>query len=184
MRIQVFTIAASLSVAACSTLTYQEPTSGQRARVRFVTDSNEVSVLRTYGDGNCATNEVEWLRLRNGPLLNSSPRRLGMPLWSYHANAAKEVYVETNKKIYGIFQGGEYTGVRTYLCGTPFSYSFQENSDYEVRFKWAPKECRVTVSQVADNQKGFELQELATFSNQATEANKGCLAAFNKPRLY
>lgn len=184
MRLSIFAIMASLFVTACSTLTYQEPTAGQRARVRFVTDSSSVSVLRTYGDENCSTNEVEWLRLRNGPLLNSSPKRLGIPLWNYHDNAAKEVYVEADKQINGLFQGGEPTGIKVYLCGTPFTYSFQAHSDYEVRFRWAPKECRVTIAQVVDTQKGLELQEVAAFSNQATEANKGCIAAFNMKRLY
>jgi hypothetical protein len=186
MRLQLFTIAVSLSVAACSTLTYQEPTSGQRARVRFVTDSDSsvVSVLRTYSDENCANNEADWMKLRNGQLLNSSPRRLGIPLWSYHENAGKEVYVEANKEIHGLFHGNEIFGGGTYSCGVPFSSSFKEHSDYEVRFKWAPKACRVTISQVVSSPKGFELRELATFSNQATEVNKGCLAAFRKLRLY
>lgn len=184
MRLQAFAIATSLFVSGCSSLTYQEPITGQRARVRFITDSNDVSVLRTYGDENCTTNEVEWLRLRNGMLLNSSPRRLGMPLWSYHDNAAKEVYVEANRSIYGLFQGGESINAKVYLCGTPFEYSFQDQTDYEVRFKWAPKECRVTISKFVNNREDFELREVATFSNQTTEANKGCLAAFKKPRLY
>ncbi|MFC5708203.1 hypothetical protein [Aeromonas eucrenophila] len=184
MRFPSITILASLSIAACSTLTYQEPQTGPLARVRFVTDSNQISVLRTYGDKNCTTNEVEWLRLRNGMMINSSPKRLGMPLWNYHDNAAKEVFVEANKQIYGLFQGGETTALTTYLCGTPFSYSFQDGADYEVRFKWAPQECRVTIAQIVDGPKGMELREQAAFSNQVNETNKGCLAAFNKPRLY
>lgn len=184
MRFTFVTILATLSITACSTLTYQEPRTGPLARVRFVTDSNEISVLRTYGDKDCSTNEVEWLRLRNGMLVNSSPKRLGMPLWNYHDNAAKEIFVEANKQIYGLFQGGETTALKFYLCGTPFSYSFQEGADYEVRFKWAPKECRVTVAQIVDGSNGMELRELAAFSNQINETNKGCLTAFKKPRLY
>jgi hypothetical protein len=116
--------------------------------------------------------------------INSSPKRLGMPLWNYHDNAAKEVFVEANKQIYGLFQGGETNAVKIYLCGTPFSYSFQEGADYEVRFKWAPQECRVTIAQIADGPTGMELRELAAFSNHVNETNKGCLAAFKKPRLY
>jgi hypothetical protein len=45
-------------------------------------------------------NETEWMRLRDGYLTNSQPKKLGMPLWNYHENAAKEVYVEANKKLH------------------------------------------------------------------------------------
>lgn len=171
-------------ISACSTLVYQEPATGPRARVRFITDSDEISILRTYGDKNCSANEVEWLRLRNGTLVNSSPKRLGMPLWNYHDNAAKEVYVEANKLIYGLFQGGETTFTKTYLCGTPFWYSFEEQADYEVTFKWSRQECHVTVSTIIDGPSGPQLGKLATFSNQINEENRGCLAAFQKRRLY
>ena len=184
MRIATFAILSTLSVAACSTLTYQEPRTGPLARVRFVTDSKDISVFRTYGDMNCSTNEVEWLRLRNGILLNSSPKRLGMPLWTYHDNAAKEVFVEANRQIYGLFEGGETRGITIYSCGTPFSYSFQEGSDYEVRFTWAPQECRVTVVQIVDGRTGLEQRELAAFSNRVNETNKGCLSALMAFRLY
>lgn len=184
MLLRFLSITLPIFASACSTLSYQEPAAGPRARVRFVTDSNEISVLRTYGDKNCSTHESEWIRLRNGMLINSSPKRLGMPLWNYHDNAAKEVYVEANKQIYALFQGGETTSVKVYLCGTPFWYSFDDGADYEVRFKWAPQECRVTVARIADGPTGPELREQAAFSNQLNEENKGCLAAFKKPRLY
>lgn len=184
MRSLILAVATSVFVVGCSTLTYQDPTSGPRARVRFVTDSNEVSVLRTYGDENCSTGEVEWLRLRNGFLLNSSPKRLGIPLWNYHDNAAKELYVEANKTITGLFQGGETTGMKIYRCGTPFTFLFQENFEYEVFFKWARAECRVTISQLVSSQQGIEKKEIAEFSNQTTDINRGCMARFHTPRLY
>lgn len=184
MRFSILAIVAPLFVASCSTIVYQEPAAGPRARVRYVTDSNSVSVLRTYGDENCATNETEWMRLRNGMLLNSSPKRLGMPLWNYHDNAAKEIYVEANKPIHALFHGGETVGLTTYACATPFSFSFNENTDYEVRFKWATKACGVSIFQLIKNPDGVAMQEVATFTNQATGANKGCLARLTEKRLY
>lgn len=177
-------ISGILCITACSTLKYQEPRTGPLARVRFATDSNQISILRTYEDKSCSINETEWLRIRNGYVINSTPKKLGMALWSYHDNAAKEILVDANREIYGLFQGSEVEGNAIYTCGTPFSYSFQENLDYEVFFKWSNKECRVTIAKIIDSPIGFQKQRLAEFSNKINDENKGCLESFEKPRLY
>jgi hypothetical protein len=184
MLLRLFSITLAIFTSACSTLLYQEPTTGSRARVRFVSDSEQISVLRTYEDKNCTTNESEWMRLANHALLNSHPKRLGMPLWNYHDNAAKEVYVEANKSIYALFTGGKRSGATNYSCGVPFWYSFEDGADYEVRFRWAAYGCRVTVAKIDDGSTEPEFLEQASFSNRVNEENKGCLAAFKKQRLY
>ncbi|MGC4405421.1 hypothetical protein [Methyloversatilis sp. MC4-4] len=183
MRLFILVLATSIVTCACSTLVYQEPISGPRARVRFATDSKDISVLRTYSDKNCSTNEAEWMRLRNGVLINASPKRLGISLWRDHENAAKEVYVGAGSPIYGLFIGGEMAENMIYRCGTSFLFTFQDAYDYEVRFRWSRKQCYVTISQISDPQSGAEIKQLAEFTNQVTEANKGCLDAFNAKRF-
>jgi hypothetical protein len=173
-----------LWLAGCASVSYQEPTQGPRARVRFVTTSSQITVLRAYDDVNCAQNEAEWMRLRVGFLVNSSPKTLGIPLSNYHENSAKENYVEANKRIHAMFFGGETVGATTYSCGTPFSFSFSENSDYEVRFQWDPNQCRVTISQLVRKEDSWSLAEVARFDNRANALNRGCLAQFRKTRLY
>lgn len=183
-----FLMFAVLCLTGCATLGYQEPMAGPRARVRFVTTSNEVTVLRAYDDANCTQNESEWMRLRVGVFLNSSPKTLGMPLWNYHKNSAKEVFVEANKQITAMFFSSEtkVTGMMTtyQFCATPFSYSFSENNDYEVKFLWNPRQCQVTISEFVRNGESWSLSEVARFDNKVNESNRGCLEQFKKLRLY
>lgn len=171
----------ALVTTACSTLTYQEPAAGPRARVRFVTDTTAISVLTTYGDKNCSTQSTEWMRLRNGVILTGSPKRLGMPLWKHHDNAAKEVYVEANKTIYATFQSGDTDGKTNYFCAAPFWYSFEDGADYEVAFKWDRQDCGVILSKIVAGSNGPELREQEVFSNRLSADNRGCVAAVRGP---
>lgn len=95
----------SVVVTGCQSLRYEEPMAGPLARVRFVAETKNVTVLRMYDDTHCTTNETEWMRFREGFILRSTPKVLGMPLWRHHKNAAKEVFVEANKLLYGLFVG-------------------------------------------------------------------------------
>jgi hypothetical protein len=186
-------VTVSLRLAGCATLSYQEPAAGSRARVRFVTGPSGITLLRTYDDVNCGGNEVEWMRLRDGFLLNSAPKRLGMPLFSYHQNAAKEVYVRSGKPVYGLFIGSEtqynFSTPRTYIlptpstyiCAVPFSHTFLENSDYEVLFEWSRFDCRVRIFEIVQDETGDHmLKEAADFDNKITEGNRGCVARLKK----
>lgn len=177
-----------LLLSGCASLSYQEPVQGPRARVRFATDTDSLVVLRAYDDMSCNQNETEWMRLRAGYLLNSNPKKLGMPLWKHHENAAKEVYVATNKEMYALFSGGEQLGNTIYSCGVPFSYKFSENTDYEVKFHWNPRNspgaCLTTISQIVQNGSDWDLKEVARFDNQTNDSNRGCLSQFKRARLY
>src|SRR5689334_19410425 len=95
-----------LLLAACATFTYQEPISGPRARVRFVGSSSNSSATAVYNykDPKNCNDESRLMILKNGFLLRSTPRKLGLPLWQhYHENQAKEVYVTAGIPIYYIF---------------------------------------------------------------------------------
>ena len=185
---------------------------GSRARVRFVAETKDVTVLRMYNDTHCTTNETEWMRFRDGFVLRSTPKVLGMPLWRYHKNAAKEVFVEANKLLYGFFVGSKTTFgsvfdfegeqqssshfTRTQLgpgnlnvgtifqCGTPFFFRFSENKDYEVSFRLDRDNCSVVIDQLPGNNDGPIPLEVARFNNRVSESNNGCLAAFRRERLY
>lgn len=176
----IFLLVNVFLLSACSSIVYQEPMSGPRARVRFVTSFTGVALLRAYDDANCSSNEAEWMRLRNGKLFNSTPKRLGMPLWNYSENAAKEVYVDSTKQFNGLMQGSERGGEGIYSCGVPFFFTFLENADYEVFFHWSPKSCHITIAQLIDGTKGVEEKELKVFTNQITEINAGCMKAFKE----
>jgi hypothetical protein len=181
---RLFVALSALLLSGCSALVYQEPTSGPRARVRFVTDSYMITVLRTYSDKNCS-DETEWLRLRNAKIfLNSSPKRLGMPLWRHHEHAAKEVYVATDKPVFGMMQSEDMEYSRIYTCAAPFAYKFQQDVDYEVNFNFSKAQCTVQISKIVQTAKGPRLQQLAEFDNRVQEGSEGCMAAFKKKRLY
>src|SRR5689334_148288 len=197
MRLLPGFLIALLLLTSCSALHYKEPTSGPRARVRFVTDTKEIAVLRAYDDVGCTQNETEWMRLRNGPLITSTRKSLGMPLWKYTDNAAKEVYVDVGRQFNWLFMSADSTlqlspvmlagliPVEVHACGVPFSYTFIENKDYEVSLQWNRTTCRVIVSEVtADSTTGPRLSELTTFTNQLAETNKTCLNQLTKKRLY
>jgi hypothetical protein len=183
----IFIVFVIALLTACTLLKYQEPTQGPRARVRFVTNTSEITVLRTYDDVNCTVNESEWMRLRDGPFFHGSPKTLGLPLWSYHRNAAKEVYVEANKQINGMFFGEDVDHMvlyrALYQCGVPFYFSFKENTDYEVKFHWSRTQCTAAVSQFVRNGENWSLLELARFDNQINDSNRGCLTQLRRWRF-
>jgi hypothetical protein len=171
----------------CSSIRYTEPTTGPTARVRFAVDTESVTVVWGYKTENCE-NEEEWMRLRNGPLVNSSPKTLGMPLWNYHKNAAKEFYVSTERPLIVIFKGSETSfeirGVVTYLCAVPIIYQF-EDKDYEVSFNWHKKQCTVDVFEIVKTESGaHEKRLLKAFDNKVRFNNADCMKAFKKLRLY
>lgn len=85
----------TLCLSACNTLMYQEPASGDRARVRFLNVADAQTIVRSYEQTNCGGNEQEWMRLQNKFLFNSAPKSLDMPLQEaqWHKNSFKEVFV-------------------------------------------------------------------------------------------
>lgn len=176
----------SLFLLGCSTLSYQEPQTGPRAKVRFVTETDEVAVLWSYDDAACKTNESEVMRLRVGFLVNSNPKRLGLPLWDFHANAAKEIYFDASKPKYFLFSGDSIDPPDTtmYSCAVPFSFHFEANKDYEVAFKWHPQNCRVVISELTGEGSSASRVSLAVADNRARAESSGCMDQFKKTRLY
>lgn len=187
MKLSSLLLLGTVTLSACAGLSYVQPTSGDRARVRFVTDTSGVSVLRTYQGLDCTGSEQEWMRLRRGVLLTSSVTRLGMPLWDYEEKAAKEVYVATAQPLTAIFWG---TAVETsgstrtsYQCGVPFTTTFESGKDYEVKYSWHRTACTLTVSEIVAKGQSHEFRQIASFSNRVENPNSQCLAQFKRFRL-
>jgi hypothetical protein len=171
-------------VAGCASYSYVEPTSGNRARVRFVTDTVSPSTLKVYDGPDCSGAEHEWMRLRVGPLITGSLKRLGMPLWNYHDNAAKEVYVATDKPLSAIFWGTENAGTMEYSCGVPFFATLQKDKDYEIRYRWARRECTVSLFEIRNATTGEPVfLEIAHYNNKVLPKWDGCYKAFHRFRL-
>lgn len=172
-----------LALAGCAkTFSYKEPSSGPMARVRFATNTNAVTVLRAYDDPDCKQNEEEWMRLLVNHVADSTPRRLGLPLWNYHENAAKEVYVEAGRERTWLFKGQELGGGYAHICGVAVTFTFAEGKDYEVKFKGEEKSCSVVIAEFRGTQQAPRLQELARFDNRIDDAHQGCEEAFKKFR--
>ena len=174
----VFLVLALLSLTGCTStgyLWYQEPTAGPKARVRFVTTSKGSTDLRVYDDANCTQNGTVWMDLSERSRFGGQLKKLGMPLWNYHENAAKEVYVAANKPIYGMFFGHEYMGSTTYVCAVPFSFTFSENADYEVKYQGGATMCSVSIAQILRAGNNWSLTEVGKFDNKMNDSNRGCL---------
>lgn len=179
-------------LAGCSALKYREPTEGPRARVRFTADTDDNSLLLAYDAAGCTTHEQEWMRLRVGVHVLSSPKRMGMPLWEHHDNAAKEVHVDASKPLHAMFVGGSHVtrpgtathhaSISVYSCGVAFTYAFEADKDYQVSFNWHPQRCTVTVSELVRQDDGYARVTREVFDNQLAEQNQGCMARFHKWR--
>lgn len=170
MRIHVFFIGIAICLSSCTTVDYQEPTSGPIARVRFVTDLGGQTTLYGYDDMNCSVNEKTLLHLvvNPDPLFGQAPasRKLGIPLWTYHDSEARELYIAADTQTNGLFLGQGRFAMTIYKCAAPFFFTFRENHDYEVKFIWGSKDCHVTISEFEENSNGFSRKEVAAFSNR------------------
>lgn len=168
-----------LACAGCAGLSYVQPTSGDRARVRFVTETSTLAVMKGYDGPDCSGEEREWMRLRVGPLITSTVTRLGMPLWEFHDNAAKEVYVATNKDLVALI----WTEQGTLKCGVPVTYRFMPGQDYEVKYTSSGRSCSVSISMIAARGDGHERRRVGTFDS-TTSAYPGCYRQFARTRAW
>jgi hypothetical protein len=172
----------ALTGCAAPALTYTEPTDGSRARVRFAANTDDITVLRGYDDSGCNRNEHEWMRLRKGSLISPAPKRLGMPLWEHHENAAKEVFVDASRSHTFLFVGSVSLGATVYRCGVPLTFDFAADRDYEVSYAQMLQNCIVNVSQIQSVNGAPTKALLKSFTNKVTDETRGCLEQFQKKR--
>jgi hypothetical protein len=168
---------------------HTDTTTESRARVRFVADLEDGAVVYGYESDNCE-DEEKWMFLRNGPLLISPEKRLGIPLWHYHKNAAKEFYVSTELPLIVMFKSGKTYAlsypVEYFICDVSIIYQLEEK-DYEVRFNWPSyaTECSVDLFEIVKSDWGVhENRLLKTFDNKMSFDNTDCMRAFEKRRRH
>lgn len=161
----------------CSNVKYIEPTSGDRARVRFVTNTETApTVLRVYSGADCTGREYEWMRLQDRALLLEPVKRLGMPLdqFRYDEHAIQEVYVSAGKPVIGILWGSRNSVPdEVFSCGVPFNITFDKNKDYEVMYVLSSNACQVRVSEIAIRKKHeiYKKQSGGHFRNNVAQFN-------------
>jgi hypothetical protein len=132
---------------------YQSPSSGPVARIRFATENPGVSVVYQYNDSQCENGEVEVARLRAGPLFKSDNKNLGIPLNTFHVNAAHEVVVQADKQFTGVFEAAQGPDV----CKVPFSF-LPSAGDFEVLSVVARNSCQVVISEITTNHLGHAIK--------------------------
>jgi hypothetical protein len=176
-----------LLLSACASVSYEEPASGERARVRFGIDSSvtDLTVVRSYQDAEC-NDEREWLRLVNGFTLRQDIRRLGLPeTVQFHENGMQELYVDAGRPLYFMFEGsstrsGIYTST-TYSCGVPVAVSLEPNQDYELVLTSGLQRCFVTFSRIPGGNKDRR-DVIRVFQN--IDVSQGCRQAFERGRWF
>lgn len=202
--------AISLLVVLFGCMTYPEPTSGPRARVRFSTDNPRQTVIYRYADEDCRMDESRMMILRTFEWqMCPYIKRLGMPLWDYPRCAAGEVFVKADEMFYGLVinfipaapfgpehlgalvtgmaMGGKHPRVipmpqsqSTERCILPVTFRFNEGEDYEVLTKW--ESCTIDVFKIQPDESG-QMRRVSQ-ALPPPSLNQGCFDAAVKPRLY
>lgn len=178
-------ITLSALITGCSTTSYLELETGDLSRVRFATNETDIVVVRAYESTEC-NGESEWMRLRKGELINSSPKSLGIPLQTYHKNAFKEFNVPAEKENIIMFVGATQMGSQVYSCGVPLNIQFLEKGkDYEFFYQMGFNACTVTVSEIQPSPSGYaEKNVLKIYQNDPEGFGKSCMELFKKQRLF
>ena len=173
------------SICGCGTINYIEPTTGDLSRVRFATnDTNRVTV-NLYDTPDCKNDSV-WMTLRNGVVLDATPKSLGIPLSNFNKNAFKEFKVESNKEKVIVFWGITSIGTSAYMkYGVPINLSFlKQNKDYELLYTNGAFDCSVAVSEISTSAQSTPQKTLIKIlKNSQNETSNSCMARFKAQKL-
>lgn len=182
-RLIVVGILALLS--GCSSISYEEPLNGARAKVRFSSNSEGMTIVRGYEDANCQ-GEKEWMRLRKGYLVNSSPKSLEIPFAEgLHENEFKEFYLNSTSGYVFMFVGENISGRTVYSCGVPTKIEIDEGKMYELAYTYDNQNCTATFFEIkGTGSVGFKKVKIAHFTNHPVGFGEQCTAMFKKMRLY
>ncbi|AIK96553.1 hypothetical protein [Candidatus Odyssella acanthamoebae] len=175
----------ALTIVGCTSVSYEEPKSGPVARVRFVTNRDGITVIRSYKSKKCDGGH-EMMRISNGFDFNSSLRRLGIPLWDYHHNAAKELFIRANIPQVYMFQSAAQSGSYIYKCGVFVQQKFEEGKDYELSYKLDNNNCNLEVYEIKTNASGNPEKVLLQKRDKQLlpDFSESCLVKFKQPRWF
>ena len=162
-----------LFVSGCEAVRYAEPTGDNTSKVRFATKNSDVVTVYEYDNRECQ-NERLILGLKNGWLAKSEVKRKGIPLWDYHDNAAKELFVLAGIEHTYMFRYSWQIGDRYERCAVPVHFTFEKGRDYELLHHL----CFVTVYEIEDNNGKSEKSKLVQFSSKGENVTQGCYDEF------
>jgi hypothetical protein len=183
----------AMAVAGCASVNYVEPQDGERARVRFAVGDaareattvalyDENAVVYGFANAECAE-DTHWMSLLDGYLVRPDPRRMDMPLWNYHQNAAKEFYVAASRPMHVMFIGSMPTfngaTTTTFFCPVFVSADLSPGADYELVYRASGGgSCSVEMSQIVATPTGHERRVVREFDNALGSMSAGCAEFF------
>ena len=157
-------VIALFGFAACAPVSYVEPDSGPVAKVRFATTTSDVTFVWQFDDAECNGSQ-EMFRMRNGFLVNSVARNLGMPgADEFREEAAKEVLIPANTPFHGMFMYESATKLGK-RCASLISYTFEEDGLYELYFSKQGSRCQTELSEYVPSGASHDRKKLKIFDN-------------------
>lgn len=184
---------AYLFLAACASSLppYVEPQEGNLARIRLaIPQENGLSLnspsttVRGYQSEDCK-GHYDWTVLANYYLVGRGTRKLGLPLWEYNDNGAREYYVATDRPIIVTFEGrtGDFVrgSPKGQTCVILVNRTLEPDRDYELVYEHqSATKCIVTLNELIVEGGNAQRVELATYQRIGQFVNPGCLRAFRK----
>ena len=173
-----------MGLTACTGVSYEEPTSGPLAQVRFSTDFDGLVNIRQY-ENNACEGEQTIFKIRNEMMLNSPVRDLNMPLSSLRQEASKEVHVPAGKTMHLLFDAYKaYDDGYMYRCGNFISPVFEQGKMYELHFSMEKVSCSIRWSEIKQLDSGAWNKSEIDFIDSKIMPNKNCLSKFKESRLF
>lgn len=189
----------TILLTSCVTIDYEEPTSGERAKVRYaVVDSgNSLTSTRAtayhFSDKNCS-DKKRMLSISddgtNKPFdfINKQKQSLGINLMDYNKGAVEEVWAKTNTDFITVLVGSingsgpASIGVdRVYACAVKLETKFDKNKEYEfVYFQPKYNVCEVKMNEIVKVQGIYERRNIKTFINNAESISANCQVVIDK----
>ena len=167
-----------ITLTACSTSSYEAPHNEATARVRFTLQTSGVAKVRHYQDQYCNGGE-EWLRLKDKATPNKEATRLGMPLWRYHNNSAKELAISSGSTHHFLFKGQKKVGFMAINCAVPVTARFKKDRNYELRYSSGMHTCHVELREINTSANGnITTTAIQRFKNSRGINSNNCFDNF------
>jgi len=154
----LFFVVSSTIFAGCSLPAYQEPDSGERARLRVSVRNSGANLVSAdvLPDGPCASTHVADFRhiaTLNGSVPSGGRQgvRIGIPDGDGFADVQlAEVELATGKSISLEFSSYSLN----WFCRVPFSFTPQTGIDYEAVYSFGNSQCRVDLARIRRDDDG------------------------------
>jgi hypothetical protein len=182
-RVSIKFLIISFFVSGCATTTveYEEPTVGDRTKVRFVASGHHVgeAVVVGFDNSECKNGKdrVSLFAKMHGNFIKS--KRVGIPLWNYgdYAANAKEFYFEADKpNNFLIFKRPGGLG-RSMSCGSFISTSFEKDKNYEIDF--STNGCTAVVYEIQESDGDYSRVPASIGNTNISSMPNSCIREYN-----